>query len=170
MKDSWIILCVVAVIGFLASVFLDRVVRPWRVRRWLDKTLHKYREGKLELPHYDYSIVFDSEGFHVLNDKTGETSPRVVWIKVIRVSAFKRDLFSIDCVCIFFVESDERGLEVHEEMNDWIEFVESLPVHLPGCKPAEAWLQDITIPAFATNLTELFSRPGAPSNSGGGKC
>jgi hypothetical protein len=88
------------------------------------------------------------------------------WNEVVKVTAYKRDLFSTDLICVFLSRIDETGLEVHEEMNNWMVFISSLPEHLPGCKAMESWFQAIMHPAFATNTTELYSRANTSSEPG----
>jgi hypothetical protein len=158
MKEFWFFLAVVAIIGLLASIFLDRVVNPWQRKKWFEKFSKDFRDGKVKPRHFDTTIHFDETGFGVSGGKTDKPSSRMSWNEVVKVTAYKRDLFNTDLICVFLSRADQTGLEIHEEMNNWMSFIVSLPKHLPGCKSMESWLQDITIPAFATSLTEIFSR------------
>lgn len=158
MKEYWLPLAIIAIIGLLASILLDRVINPWLRKRWHKKVLKDFSEGKIKPRHYDLTIHFDETGFGVKNDKPSEQPTRMSWREVVKVTAYKRDLFSTDLICVFLSRADQTGIETHEEMNNWIDFVTSLPKRLPDCKPVESWLQNITVPAFATNMTELFSR------------
>ena len=156
-----------AISAWLICIFLNRVIAPWRSRRWLAKTVQKIREGKLKPPHFDVAVAWDADGFWVRDGKAENSPPRLAWGDITKIVAFKRDLFSTDRICLFLSKSDGSGLEVHEEMNDWMTFAQALPTHLANCKPADAWLWDITTPAFATNLTEIYSRTTAASQNGG---
>ena len=169
MKEFWLILAVVAIIGLLASVFLDRVFNPWQWKKSLARFSKDFSEGKIKPRRFDVTIHFDEAGFAMKNDTSVEQSPRMLWSEVVKVTAYKRDLFSTDLICIFLSRADKTGLEIHEEMNNWLDFIALLPTRLTGCKPTESWLQDITVPAFAANMTELFSRQNNFSKQEGAK-
>jgi hypothetical protein len=156
MTEFWIILGVVALLSFLASVFLDRVVNPWLGRRWSERALQKLREGKITPPHFDITVIWDSEGVFVRQDRPQEKSSRVAWTEIVRVTAFKRDLWTTDCICLFLEKSDKTGLEVHEEMNGWSPFADDLSKYLVGCKPWSEWFWIVATPAFKPNVTEIF--------------
>jgi hypothetical protein len=158
-----IILGIIGVLGFLASVFLDRVLNPWLGRRWAEKILNKIQSGKFQPPHFDVSIVWDSEGFFVQQDKTQEKSPNVAWAEIVKVTIFKRDLWTTDRICLILEKADETGLEVHEEMNGFSKFAEELSKWLVGCKPLSEWIWNVSTPAFKTNAAEIFSRCEKPS-------
>lgn len=73
-------------------------------------------------------------------------------------TAFKRDLWSTDRLCIAFRLGDEMFVEVHEEMKGWDALCEALPLNLPGALAWGEWFMDITTPAFEPNFTPLFER------------
>lgn len=163
MKEFWFFLAVVAIIGLLVSVFVDRVVNPWQRKRSFAKCSKDFSEGKIKPRHYETTIAVDSSGVEIKGGQSSPIQPCILWREVVKVSAYKRDLFSTDLICVFLSRKNETGLEVHEEMNNWMNFLDSLPTHLPGCKPTETWLWSVMTPAFATNFIELFLRS---SNSG----
>ena len=109
---------------------------------------------------YHYAITFDAEGFTVTNLR-GEKHERVTkrWVDVCRGTAFKRDLFAVDCICLHLGLADDSGVELDEEMAGWNRVMEVLPLHLPGCKPYSDWYSSVAFPAFATNMTEIYLRP-----------
>ncbi len=78
------------------------------------------------------------------------------WEEVCKATAFKRDMLTVDCICLFLGRSDGTGLELDEEMAGWNRFVAGIPQHLSGCKPPSEWWHVVAFPAFATNLTEIF--------------
>ena len=170
MKSLWFILATVAVLVFLTSVFLDKVLNPWLSKRWLQKTLQKIEKGEIAPRVFDISIIWDSEGFFVQLDKASEKSPGLRWITIAKVTAFKRDLWATDCICLCFEMENNKGIEVHEEMNGWRKFIEELPKLLPGCKPSPDWLWNVATPAFAPNVTEIFLRPQNQPPSGAATC
>ena len=78
------------------------------------------------------------------------------WAKVSRVDVFKRDLFTTDLVCMFLQGADQSAVEIHEEMDGWVPFIEALPERLPGCE--KDWFPRVAHPAFATNMETIFLR------------
>ena len=72
--------------------------------------------------------------------------------------AFKRDFFTVDCICLFLARADGTGIELDEGMARWNSFVEALPQHLPGCKPWSEWFSVVAFPAFVPNETEIYAR------------
>ena len=102
------------------------------------------------------SVTFDSVGL-VVNDlrPTSADGVRLLWPDVCRVVAYKRDLFTYDCLCLFVARADGTGVELDEEMAGWKSFCAVLPRFLPGCTPVEKWFSLVAFPAFATNVTEV---------------
>jgi hypothetical protein len=84
------------------------------------------------------------------------------WAEVHRATAFKRDLFTVDCICLLFARLDDTGLELGEEMAGWRSFVAALPLHLPGCH--DDWFSTVAFPAFAPNPTEIYCDTNSNAN------
>ena len=82
----------------------------------------------------------------------------ISWRETIRIEVFKRDLFSVDLICLTFFLRDDRALEINEEMNGWKSLVEKLPEYLPGCQTLEEWFPTVAFPPFKTNRTIIYSR------------
>lgn len=157
MKTTFVLILVAVV--FSAELFLYIGMRwliPWHAQR----TVNKLRDGKPQKPReYHLEISFDSDGFSVKSLKDpGKKLDAISWSKIKRVTAFKRDLLTTDCVCLFFATGDESCIELNEEMKGWLELLDSLPNCLPGCKPLSEWIYRVTLPAFATNMTEIYLR------------
>jgi hypothetical protein len=153
------ILAISAIVFGLGYV-VDRWITPWRHQKIMDKIIDDIRSGKTTKPQdYHFGISFDSAGFVVTALKKTSGKPiSMTWSEIVRIVAFKRDLFSTDCVCLMMLRHDNMGVEVDEEMKGWSEFTQTLPIYLPGCKPWSGWFMEITTPAFAPNETEIFSR------------
>jgi hypothetical protein len=55
-----------------------------------------------------------------MENSTGSVS--FAWDTVAAVDTFKRDLFSVDCICLAF-ETTEGWIEVNEDMQGWGDFL-----------------------------------------------
>jgi hypothetical protein len=109
---------------------------------------------------YEYAISFDDAGFTVTNLRNKKAEPfGMKWAEICQVRAFKRDLFAVDCICLFLARADGIGIELDEEMARWNTFVKLLPQHLEGCKAWDAWFSAVAFPAFVPNETEIYVRP-----------
>ena len=110
-----------------------------------------------------YTITHDSDGMNVasltIENETGTTS--LHWRDVIRVEAFKRDLYAVDLICLAFILGDNTEIEIHEEMEGWKTLVTNLPEYLPGCQRFEEWFRPVAVPAFDLNLTVIYERDTA---------
>lgn len=82
----------------------------------------------------------------------------IAWRDTVRIEVFKRDLFTIDLICLSFVLRNDRALEVNEEMEGWKSLVEKLPEYFTGCQSLEQWFPAVAFPAFRTNRTVIYSR------------
>jgi hypothetical protein len=116
------------------------------------------------LPKSNRFITFDSVGFRWTQRKwRTEQSVVIRWDEIQTVTVFKRDLFTLDCICLFAARHDGSGIELDEELYGWQEFVEAMPTYLRGCMKWEDWFLAIWSPAFATNTTQIFSREEVPA-------
>jgi len=150
----------VALAGLSASVLLDRLLNPWMAKRRVAKLLADVRAGRVpKKTDFSHEICFNESGFSVVNLKKTDATPLSMnWSEVCKAAAFKRDLFTVDLVCLFLSGHDRSGLELHEDMKGWKEFIDALPSFLPTCKAPEQWFMEVALPAFATNAAEIFSR------------
>jgi hypothetical protein len=66
---------------------------------------------------YRYAITFDCSGFTVdFLRASNRESIGMRWSEVCRAIAFKRDYFTVDCICPVLVRADGTGVEFNEEM------------------------------------------------------
>ena len=107
-----------------------------------------------------YQLAFDDSGLRAwwltVENTTGEASIR--WADVRAVKVFKRDWFSIDCICMAFQTADGRWLEIREDFNGWSDLLPELPRFLNGCAPHTEWVEKVSLPPFKPNETEIFHR------------
>jgi hypothetical protein len=104
--------------------------------------------------------MHDSDSLNVawltIENETGKTSLR--WRDVIRVEAFKRDLYAVDLICLAFMVDENTAVEIHEEMEGWDTLVDNLPEYLPGCQRFEEWFRPVAVPAFDLSLMVIYER------------
>jgi len=89
-------------------------------------------------------------------NKSGNRS--LQWDDVVLLTAFKRDLYVVDRICLEIELKDGESIEVDEEMKSWDSLVQKLPEYLPGCKRFGEWFGVVAFPAFALNETRIFER------------
>jgi hypothetical protein len=83
------------------------------------------------------------------------------WQEVTQVMVFKRDIFSVDLICMVFELNGKETIEVNEEMKGWKTLVEAVPIYLPGALTQGEWWEKVAWPAFELCLTHIYPRPQA---------
>ena len=84
------------------------------------------------------------------------------WTEVTQVAVFKRDHFTVDCICMIFELNKTQTLEVNENMEGWNTLVKAVPVYLSGALDEEEWWNKVVAPAFEPCFTKIYSRPASP--------
>ncbi|WP_419195425.1 hypothetical protein [Engelhardtia mirabilis] len=99
-------------------------------------------------------------------DGSPPTLTGVLWDRVDRIFAFKRDLYITDQICVAVLAGDD-GLVVNEEMEGFLALTDELHRRFPGCPPYEAWWERVALPAFETNEYLLWpqARPTADDSA-----
>jgi hypothetical protein len=109
---------IIGSIVLVLSWVFDRWVNPFLARRQIRKLMQN--PDGLHLPNqrqFKYALSFDTNEFAItLVEGTLEPLERFQWSEVHRVTAFKRDLFVVDCICLLIVTADGAGIEIDEEM------------------------------------------------------
>jgi hypothetical protein len=159
-----IIVAVISIVAIAIFVLHRWMTSPSRaVARWL----RQIEAGETpDLPvrtDFDFDLVQTDVGFEIrpLRGQTGEVVI-ATWQRVTEASAYKRDMWSTDQICIAFTLDDGTYVEIHEEMRGFADLCKHLPTALPGALPFESWYMDISVPAFETCLTRLFTRDSTP--------
>jgi len=93
-----------------------------------------------------------TDGFCLSHGPAGRA---VAWAEVRRITAFKRDLLTTDCICLVLMLTDGI-IEVNEEMEGFTAFRAGMERHF-GLSPL--WLIEIMPPAFATSPRYLYHHP-----------
>lgn len=77
------------------------------------------------------------------------------WADVKEVFAFKRDIFSVDLICIGFRTSDEgHYFEIDEQMPGYDSVVAALPQAFPGFD--DNWWCKVAYPPFKTCFCSMW--------------
>ena len=80
----------------------------------------------------------------------------IAWRDAVSIEAFKRDLYSVDLICLTFHLRNEKVVEINEEMGGFESLVTTLPEYLPGCQTFGEWYTEVAFPAFKPNLTVIY--------------
>ena len=80
------------------------------------------------------------------------------WLNVVRLEAFKRDLYAVDQICMVVVLDENKEVEINEEMNGWDSLMRKLPRYLSGCQEFGEWFDVVAKPPFKENLTVIYKR------------
>lgn len=106
------------------------------------------RQRQLRLAAGDEEVCLFAEGKDVW---------RFRWDEVVRIETYKRDIFSVDLVCLdFFIESREVPCRTHEDMQGFPDLRERMQCRFSSI--SEGWTQQVAFPPFATNQTVLYDR------------
>ena len=82
----------------------------------------------------------------------------LAWEDTTCITAFKRDLYTVDLICLEVRLKENKTVELNEDMDGWESLVGHLPIYLPGCKNAEQWFETVAFPAFKPRLTVIYRR------------
>lgn len=116
-----------------------------------------YRAGRRESV---YTIFHNANAMKLSwrSIKHGTYELVISWQDTVGVKAFKRDLYSVDLICLSILSKDSKAVELNEEMAGWESLVEKLPAYLPGCRPFAGWFSAVAYPAFRPNVTNIYSK------------
>jgi len=155
--NALLIAIVVAVGVLLLSVFIDRILAPFRALRTVEKLLKSkthHDPRALENPQYG-TVAGGVEGLRIKSGQ-GDAS-ELHWSEVEEVHAYKRDLFTTDLICLAFKKSgSEEYYEIHEEMAGYHDLLEVLQSRLP--KFTLDCIFDVAVPAFETKHKIIWKR------------
>jgi hypothetical protein len=82
---------------------------------------------------------------------------KIKWKGVKGIVAYKRDLLTLDLICLGLT-TDDGVVEIDEEMSGWTALIDALPVYLSGALIPSDWRDKVVRPPFAANPVVLFSR------------
>ena len=101
------------------------------------------------------TITLTSHGFDVVSANGDRAS--VVWTEVREIVAFKRDLLTVDLICLGFrADESECWFEVDEECDGYEELITEVECRF---EIESDWRSNVALPAFDTNFRTLWGEP-----------
>ena len=114
------------------------------------------REGRTST---EYRLSWDERNVNVewltLENETGSLT--FSWDSVLAVDTFKRDFFTVDCICLAF-ETKDGWIEVNEDMKGWGDFLPAVASRLTGFPEQGKWWREVMLPPFATKHARLWTK------------
>ena len=141
----------------LLFLFIDRFLSPFFVRQMVEKLIKtKSNKGSAVVENPKYGTLQSDDECLTMTSWKGPTL-KLRWQEIEEVRAFKRDLFSIDLICLVFKKSGiDEYYEAHEEMAGYHDLLEAMQKHLP--KFTLVWMFDVSVPAFKRNERIIWTR------------
>jgi hypothetical protein len=115
----------------------------------------------------DERLRVDGAGVELRDERGPSTIWRIGWDEIEEIGAFKRDMLTVDDLCLGF-RGSSGWLVCEEEIAGWSEVNNALAARF-GVR-YEDWSRCVAKPAFAENWMVLWRRPAAPPDSGFGGC
>ncbi|TWI83404.1 hypothetical protein IQ13_1516 [Lacibacter cauensis] len=141
-----------------SSFFLIKLFYP--PFKWVNDPTPKSEEffekakSDFEEEYSDYGpFSFADEGFFI---QSKDENRFIKWSQIQRLSGFKRDYLTTDCICLLVEYDPDLHFEITEEHAGWYQFLNRLHEAFPSIQ--KNWDIEITTPAFETNWTILYER------------
>lgn len=109
------------------------------------------------------SVFCDDDGVSQCECVGGrEDHQRLAWGEVKSVLGYKQDCYGFDRMCIALLDANgQTRVNVSEDDAGYQALVLELPKRLVGCPTFDEWFPRVALPAFKTQMTELYRRPSA---------
>lgn len=106
-------------------------------------------------------ITTSPTGLTIEGRQEGAKKQTVAWDSIESATAFKRELFAYDLICVAIEIESGMSVEIDEQMEGWQEFCEGLEAYLPKSLARGEWLNKVMHPAFKPSTTIIYSRPAS---------
>ena len=130
------------------------------LKRYFHRIYERYKSQREGRTRTVFTVNHDMNGV-AISSLTTENATRdttFLWRDVLRIDAFKRDLYTVDVICLAFVLSDDTEVEIDEDMKGFPSLVQKLPEYVPGCQTWDQWFRPVAVPAFELNLTTIYQK------------
>ena len=122
------------------------------MRRWLQTFLAGFRRPKRAVLRL--SVTEDTLCLFA-DDQSAWT---LRWEEVTRIDTYKRDLFTVDMICLdFTMAGRQMYCQTHDEMEGFDVLCQQLGGTFPSIAPD--WWMQVAFPAFATQHRVLYEVP-----------
>ena len=118
------------------------------------------RRKRRELPKRSLRVC--KEGFSILRE--GGPTTDVRWVDVVEVIAWKRDLFTVDQICLGFrLKGHTEVVMINEDEVGWRPVLSSFKEAFPSLPPK--WYGDVMQPPFALKWATIWGEPTDPDQT-----
>jgi hypothetical protein len=104
-------------------------------------------------------ITIIAEGFVIDWQRNDVPNTSVAWTAVKRATAYKRDLFAYDLICLAISFDPGYGVELDEEMEGFSELCNEFEINISGSIPHATWFEKVRLPPFKPSPIEVYKRP-----------
>ena len=98
-------------------------------------------------------FYFKNDSF-TIKHKTEEVE--IIWDNVQAIFVYKIDNYTTDTIIMDIFFEDIKKITISEDTSGWFQFIDNLESALPNIN--KSWIENISTPAFKTNLTLIYSR------------
>jgi hypothetical protein len=141
----------------LIDKFLNPIIYRRRFEKWSKERLkNNHKADSRILEKAEHGTLTPDETSLQIKGRKGE-AVTIAWTDVEEIHAFKRDLFTVDLICIEFRLGENRIVEIHEEMVGYHDLQPWLQKKFPEIQAN--WFTTVAFPAFVTNYTMIWKKP-----------
>jgi hypothetical protein len=130
------------ILSFFSS---DKTNNPRQISEESKKAFDTKYDDEGKFVYYEDGIVMDFI--------SGQQ--KILWTDVEQLIAYKRDLLTIDVICLDII-FDNKRMTINEDTPGWYQFIKKTKLIFPSI-PVD-WDMKIMHPAFQTNLTIIYQR------------
>jgi len=142
------------------AILLRKRLKKWFIKRRANMLLQKMQEGDFKKEPSQVYVAASTKGFSIRN-RYSDDCIDVEWKEIDRITAFKKDFFVYNCVCVAFELIGGRSVEINESMDGFVDAMEHVAENCDGCIEFYNWYMKITVPAFEAKVTELYCKQDA---------
>ena len=144
--------------GAISLLFLIKLVNP--KFKWVNDTDINSKEFA-DKTKTEFETLYNDNGLFTYTDKgfivKTESGEKVIeWTEITKLTGFKRNYFTTDCICLIVEYDNDQRFEITEEHYGWFQFLENSKKAFPTID--KSWEIEISTPAFDTNMTIIFDR------------
>ena len=128
-------------VAFKDSYILEDIIE--RIKDQPKENFPAYQDGIFIYNENGFTVGLDNATLHVL------------WTDIKKISAYKVDQLTVDCIVID-VELENTRFTINDETAGHMKFMETAAERLAGFK--KDWFGIVAFPAFETNFTIVYQR------------